>query len=360
MNRIYFYINIILIFCILYYVFKKNIMYMSNTDVKQVSIGKYHRGTNTIEDSVIFPTIDIKPDMSCLESLRMAGSIHKMIRRDMHQILKPGLDLFDLSTFINRKIRYYTNDIGVNGGIGFPPILSMSNIIAHYSPYKKMILGYNDNLKIDFGVHVNGWIVDSAFTIHFNPDFDVLSIATKDAIDNALKVVGIDTPIDDISSTINEIVESYEMMYRGSLHQLKVIDGVSGHNIKQYNIHGGLTIPNKPSYNTQRMAAGVYAIEPFVSIIDSSYYEGNEQNNYRIKPQYIKECNQLYERFNNLIFSDSHLLYYNINIDYYKKNNMIDIYPALYGHKDDLSCQYEHTVYLDESLKEVISRSYDY
>jgi methionyl aminopeptidase len=317
------------------------------------------RGIGSRNSIIFIP--EISENLNCLESLRVAGAIHKNIRSDMHRMLKPGLDIVDLSDFINSRTRYYTNNIGKNGGIGFPPVLSKSHIIAHYSPYKKSILGYNDNLTIDFGVHVNGWIIDSAFTVHFNPELDILSKATKEAIDNAIKIVGIDTPIDDISSTINEIVESYEMMYRGKLHQLKVIVGLTGHNIKQYNIHGGVSIPNKPSNTNERIKAGVYAIEPFVSILDSKCYKGTEKNNYRIKPSYISECSLLYEHFNNLIFSDTHLKYYDINnINHYIKKNMIDIYPAIYGHRDDMSCQYEHTIYLDENIKENVSKSYDY
>ena len=313
------------------------------------------RGINQIQEYIPIP--EITDNLNCLDSLRIAGSIHKNIRKDIYGILKPGLDIMDLSNIINKRIRHYTKNTGYNCGIGFPPILSMSNIIAHYSPYKKKLLGWNDNLKIDFGIHVNGWIVDSACTIHFNPELDILSIATKDAIDNALKIVGVDTPINDVSSIINEIIESYEIKYKGSTHQLKVIDGLFGHNILQYNIHGGISIPNKPSNNTKRFQPGIYAIEPFVSIIDSSYVEGNEKNNYRIKSEYKNIC-PLYKHFNNLIFSDNHLKYYNTTIENYI--NMIDIYPVLYGKDNDISCQYEHTVYLDENIKEIISQSTDY
>ena len=302
----------------------------------------------------------------CLQSLRIAGSIHKKVRRDMRPYLKPGLDLIDLSTLINNRIRYYTNNTGYNGGIGFPPIPSMSNsdinMIAHYSPYKdKKILTYNDNLKIDFGVHVNGWIVDSSSTIYFNPEYDILNIATKDALNSALKIVGIDSNINDVSSIIEEVITSYEIFYKNKTHTLKVIDDCGGHCIKQYNIHGGIHIANKPVGNKQRFTKGIYAIEPFATIMNSKIYDGNERNNYRIKPSHHNDRNPLYKLFNYLIFSDSHLEYYNINnIDDYIKKGMIDIYPSVYGMKGDMSCQYEHTVYLDENIKEVISQSDDY
>ena len=309
---------------------------------------------------------DIIGNEDCITSLRKAGNIHKMVRRDMRPLLKPGLDLIDLSTFINNRIRHYTNDIGYNGGIAFPPIPSLScdsiNMIAHYSPYKdKYIFNYNDNLKIDFGVHVNGWIVDSSATVYFNPDYDILHNATKEALYSALKIVGLDTPINDVSSIISEIVESYEMEYKGKTYQLKIIDSCGGHSIKQYNIHGGIHIANKPVGNTQRFTQGIYAIEPFASIISRECYDGTDKNNYRIKPRYQNNDNTLYKYFNNLIFTDSHLDYYNINnINYYLDKKMLDIYPVVCGLKGDMSCQYEHTVYLDDKITEVITKFEDY
>jgi methionyl aminopeptidase len=319
-----------------------------------------YRGVDKINTTIEIPRIT--GNENCLESLRIAGSIHKMIRKEFQPMLKPGLDLINLSQFINRRtreyIKKYSSSIQYNDGIGFPPVPSMSNIIAHYSPHKiSKILGYDDNLKIDFGVHVNGWIVDSSSTIYFNPEYSILHTATKEALDSALKIVGIDTPINEVSRIISEIIESYEIMYRGNYHTLKVIDGCSGHNITQYNIHGGILVPNKPSLSNRRFTKGVYAIEPFASILSSKCMEGPERNNYCIKKKYQNNSNPLYKYFNSMIFTDSHLEHYNINNI---NRSMLDIYPALYGIDNDMSCQYEHTIYLDSNTKEIISKFDDY
>ena len=44
--------------------------------------------------------------------------------------------------------------------------MSLNQIAAHYTPNPgdTTVLKYNDVLKLDFGTHVNGYIVDSAFT----------------------------------------------------------------------------------------------------------------------------------------------------------------------------------------------------
>lgn len=70
---------------------------------------------------------------------------------------------------------------GLKGGIGFPTGCSLNHVAAHYTPNAgdKTVLQYDDVCKVDFGVHVNGHIIDSAFTVAFNPKFDRLLEAVK-------------------------------------------------------------------------------------------------------------------------------------------------------------------------------------
>lgn len=43
-------------------------------------------------------------------------------------------------------------------------------------------------MKVDFGVHVKGTIVDSAFTMNFEPTWDRLLEAVKDATNTGVRV----------------------------------------------------------------------------------------------------------------------------------------------------------------------------
>ena len=43
-------------------------------------------------------------------------------------------------------------------------------------------------MKVDFGVHVNGHIVDSAFTMTFDPLYDNLLAAAKEATNAGVRV----------------------------------------------------------------------------------------------------------------------------------------------------------------------------
>ena len=51
-----------------------------------------------------------------------------------------------------------------------------------------LVLQQGDVLKVDFGVHVNGRILDSAFTLNFEPTYDNLLLAVKEATNAGIKV----------------------------------------------------------------------------------------------------------------------------------------------------------------------------
>ena len=64
------------------------------------------------------------------------------------------------------------------------------------------MLGYDDVMKIDFGTQVNGHIIDCAFTVAFNPMFDPLLTAAKEATNEGIKTAGIDVRLCDIGAAI--------------------------------------------------------------------------------------------------------------------------------------------------------------
>lgn len=81
----------------------------------------------------------------------------------------------------------------LKAGMGFPTGICLNNQVAHYTPnpgQKDVVLQKKDLMTVDFGVHINGWIVDSAFTMSFDPVYDNLLAAVKDATNTGVKVRG--------------------------------------------------------------------------------------------------------------------------------------------------------------------------
>ena len=97
--------------------------------------------------------------------------------------------------------------------MGFPTGVSPNHIAAHYTPNPgdTTRIHYDDVIKVDFGTQVNGYIVDSAFTVSFNPQYDELLQASKDATMTAIKECGIDSRLGELGGLIEEVIQSYEV-----------------------------------------------------------------------------------------------------------------------------------------------------
>lgn len=214
-------------------------------------------------------------DDSFLHDYRKAAEVHRQVRQHVQTIAKPGIPLSTLALEIDDAIRSLTNHPGLDkgdalkGGIAFPTGLCLNNIGAHWTPNaggKEVYFQPDDVLKIDFGVHVAGRIVDSAFTLAPNPTYDPLLAAVRAATNTGLRLAGPDTRISHISAEMQEVMESYEVEIRGKSVPVKAVRNITGHNILRYKIHGDKHVPFIASKTSQRMEEGdVFAIETFGS-----------------------------------------------------------------------------------------------
>lgn len=209
-----------------------------------------------------------------LADYRQAAEIHRQVRQDAQRRIKPGQSLIEIAENIEDGVRALTGHQGLEegdatiAGMGFPVGLSRNHCAAHYNPNagNKMILEQEDVMKVDIGVHVNGRILDSAFTMAFEPKYDPLLAAVKDATNTGVREAGIDVRMSDIGAAIQEVMESYEIQLNGKTLPIKSIRNLNGHNIGQYQIHGGKSVPIVKSGDQTKMEEGeVFAIETFGS-----------------------------------------------------------------------------------------------
>jgi methionyl aminopeptidase len=78
------------------------------------------------------------------------------------------------------------------------------------------------------------------------------------------QATGIDVRISDVSAAIQETMESYEVEIKGKTHPVKAVRNISAHNIKQWRIHGGKSIPFVKNNDQTKLEEGdVLAIETF-------------------------------------------------------------------------------------------------
>ena len=227
-----------------------------------------------------------------LNEYRQGAEVHRQVRQWAQQNVKPGQSLTEIAEGIEDSVRALTGHQGleegdnIKGGMGFPTGLSINHCAAHYTPNagNKIILQPDDVMKVDFGAHINGRIVDSAFTMTFNPVYDNLLAAVKDATNTGIRVsqciqasigltgidflkeAGIDVRVGDIGAAIQEAMESYEVEIKGQSLPVKSIRNLNGHDIVQYSIHGGKSVPIVKSNDQTKMEEGeIFAIETFGS-----------------------------------------------------------------------------------------------
>lgn len=325
-------------------------------------------------------------DAAFLSNYRKSAEIHRQVRHWVQETVKPGHALTEIAVGIEDAVRALLGNQGLEpgaslqSGLGFPTGLSLNNCVAHFTPnpgQKDTVLQYDDVIKVDFGVHINGWIVDSAFTMAFNPTYDNLLAAVKDATNTSIQTAGIDVRICDVSAAIQETMESYEVEIRGKVYPVKPVRNLCGHDIKHYHIHGEKTIPfTKHSDETKMEEGEVFAIETFGST-GRGYtreeggiygYGLNEDAPSRVNLP-ITSANRVLrtvkENFGTLVFARRYMD--RLGVDRYVAglnclvaNGILDAYAPLVDIAGSYSAQFEHTILLRESYKEVISRGDDY
>ena len=188
-----------------------------------------------------------------VEKLIKAGQIARVVREEAVRRAKPGMKVVKLAELIENRI----TELG--GKPAFPVNIGINDVAAHYTPLTNdpTVIPEHSVLKIDIGVHVDGYIADTAASVSFSPIYDGLVEAARKALERALEVIKPGIRISEIGKVIDETIKS--MGY-------KTVKNLSGHSIDRFSIHSGRSIPNYHEiFNRARLVEGAYAIEPFAS-----------------------------------------------------------------------------------------------
>lgn len=316
--------------------------------------------------------------------LRQAAEVHRRVRKYALSKIRVGMPMTTVCELIENSVRTLIDAKGLEAGIAFPTGCSLNFCAAHWTPNggDKTVLGYDDVCKIDFGTHIRGRIIDSAFTLTFNERFDPLKMAVREATDAGVKAAGIDVRIGDVSSIIQEVMESHEVDLdgKGKLQQVKCIRNLNGHSIGPYRIHAGKTVPIVANNDPTKMEEGeLYAIETFGSTGKGYVREDLETSHYMLNYGLSKSnvsgglrtsaAKHLYNTINNnfgtLAFCKRYLdrigeTKYQLALKSLVDHGIVDPYPPLCDIRGSYTAQYEHTLLLRPTCKEVLSRGDDY
>jgi len=188
-----------------------------------------------------------------IQKYKQAGVILKKAQELAKEIVKPDARVLDVTEKIEGLIKKE------GAGIGFPLNVSINEKAAHFTPDLNCELkfGEDDLVKIDVGVHVNGYIADSAITLSMNncEEHKNLINAAEAGLNAALDIAKPGVTLGELGSAIETAIKEFDVLPIGNL---------TGHTLEQYSLHAGISVPNIKNESTVALEEGMaVAIEPF-------------------------------------------------------------------------------------------------
>jgi methionyl aminopeptidase len=315
---------------------------------------------------------------SIVPDLREGAIVHRRVRKwAMENIIKPGVNLFEMCNAIEDAVRRLSGYEPVTRGLAFPCGCSLNNCAAHYTPNRNdgRVLAPSDVMKVDFGVNINGHIIDSAWTVCFDEKFAPLLEAAREATTVGVRTAGIDVRLCDVGSAIQEVFDAAAFDINGKHYNVKPIVNLNGHLLRPYTIHAEKSIPLVGGRSATRMEEGeLYACETFGTtgrgrVQDQadlvSHYSVSPNPPTPRTPAQRRLLKVLQDNFSTLAFCPRFLDYigekkYQLNLRQLAELKAVATFPALSDVKGSHVAQFEHTFILLPTHKEILSRGDDY
>jgi len=192
-----------------------------------------------------------------LKKYQHAGKIAREVREEMKHFVREEMPLIEICEKAEDLIR------GKGGKPAFPCNVSVNEVAAHYTspPDDKQNIPLNSLVKVDIGVHLDGYIADTAVTIRFSSEHENLVRTAEEALKVAVKTIYAGISTSKLGSAIEKTIKTYGC---------KPISNLTGHQIGRYLIHTGKSIPNVSHFLGSKIREGeVVAIEPFVTVANA-------------------------------------------------------------------------------------------
>jgi len=291
-----------------------------------------------------------------LDKWREAGKLAHDALHFGKELIREGKSMLE----VTEKIENYVFENG--GKLAFPTNLAINNVGAHWTPSSKTSEKFqrSDVVKLDVGVHIDGYIGDNALTLEIGTDnYSKLIETSREALNAAVEVAGPGINVGMIGYAIQTTIEN-----RG----FKPIANLTGHGIKRYNLHSGISVPNvKENGGTVLRAGDIIAIEPFVT--DGAGRVGGKRNSNIYHMRQIRNIrdekasqmiDEIQHRYKGLPFAERWL--HDIqekdatnSLTKLMRAGIVSYYPVLDELGKGTVAQSEHTVLITNSGSEVLT-----
>jgi methionyl aminopeptidase len=183
-----------------------------------------------------------------------AGKIAAQVRREgAEKLSKVGASHVEVMDYCEKRI------LDLGGGIAWAQ-MGVNDVAAHACPTAddESVTEEGDLIKVDIGVHIDGWIADNAMTIEVNSDkYKDMRKASQNALRAAIKLIRPGVQLWELGEAQNSEAEAMGF---------KIIRNLCGHTLDQNKVHAGISIPTFNNKEKTELQEGwQVAIEPFVT-----------------------------------------------------------------------------------------------
>ena len=282
------------------------------------------------------------------EKILEAGKISSEVREYVRRFIKKDMPLIEIANEIEEKMH------SLGGKPAFPTCLSVDSIAAHATPAYNSLEIARGILKVDFGIHIDGWIADTAFSLDLENSSENKKIieASEKALEAAIKTIKKNVPLNEIGKAISKEIES---------QNLSPITNLSGHGIDRYVLHSRVSIPNHDNKSMVLITEGLYAIEPFATTGVGSVHDGKPSGIFRLvdkrntRSQTAREIlNFIIEEYQTLPFCSRWLVKKFgtkslIGLKQLEENGNLHSYAELIESSNGKVAQTEHTILVEKN-----------
>jgi methionyl aminopeptidase len=295
---------------------------------------------------------DVDFEAEQYEKCREAGEILAQVRDEAADRVEVGASHFELAEWTEDRIR----ELG--GEPAFPVNISIDEEAAHATPSVDDDSTFGEEMiNLDIGVHVDGWLADTAVTVDLsgNPD---LAEAPAEALEAAIDVVEPGVETGEIGAAIEEVIDGYGY---------NPVVNLTGHGLGHWEQHTTPNIPNRAvSQSVELQAGDVVAIEPFATDGGGKVREGNEEEIFAlehegsVRNRAAREAlDQITDEFRTLPFATRWLdgSRPEMALRRLQRQDIVHGYPVLKEEDGYLVSQKEHTIIVTDDGCEVTTRS---
>jgi methionyl aminopeptidase len=295
-------------------------------------------------------------DSHALECHRKAGRIASECREWARTNVKAGVSIRYILETVEDMIRER------GAAPGFPAQSSRNHVAAHYcsSPEDDQCYQEGDCVKVDFGVHVDGYIADTAATIDLSKDgrWGALIEASRSALAAAIAAIHDDVQLAEIGGAIERTILAAGY---------QPVRNLTGHGLGRWKVHTAPQIPNYAERGSGKLREGmVFAIEPFASTGRGYIHEAGKAEVFMLvrPPMKAKTLDRdvlkAIEAWRGLPIARRYFLHLDREavedtLTKLARQGSLVRYPPLCEDEGVMVAQYEHSIYLGPEGVEVLT-----